>query len=448
MKSQFAISSYLLPACICLLVAAHQADSDELLVCGFFSDSVGRYDASTGAFLGNYESGVGLDGPLAARIGSDGLLYVASEGSNQIKRYNVGTRDFVDNFIAAGLGGLNGPSGVTWDGAGDLLVSSFNSDSVLKYDGSTGTFLGIPVTNGSGGVNGPDNGSIIGPDGLLYVPSYWSNQVIRYDLTAQTSEVFISVIGRPRVLVFQGDNLFITSESSDAVRRYALDGTFIDNFIQPGSAILDVPVGLEFHNGSWFVSSVSMHKVLQFDAAGGLVNENFIPAGSGGLNAPVFITAVADSVPQVIAPTSLLVTRGNLASGSVSDLAESDNDDVSIQRNSTDIQSRTEFEVSSSSPSASPTSMEVTLEGSVFARSTVTQVIELFNFDSDGWEQVDSRAASRFSDAEVNVQVTGDVARFVEAATLNIKARIRYQSTNPRQQFSSNSDQFVWTIVQ
>ena len=120
--------------------------------------------------------------------------------------------------------------------------------------------------------------------------------------------------------------------------------------------------------------------------------------------------------------------------------------DVSIRRNTADIQSRTEFEVDSSSPIANPASIEVTLEGSVFARSAVNQIIELFEYDNGVWEQVDSRAASRFSDAVAIVPVTGDVSRFVEAGTLNVKARVRYQSANPRQQFSSNTDQFIWTI--
>jgi len=272
------------------------ARADELLVSGFFSDSVGSFDAATGDFLGNFD-GAGLDGVLAARVGADGLLYVASEGSNQIKRYNVQTRNFVDNFVAAGSGGLNGPSGLTWDSAGNLLVSSFNNDSVLKYNGITGAFLETAVASGSGGLNGPDNGTILGADGLLYVPSYFSNQILRYDLDAQTSEVFIDNILRPRVLVFHNNELFITSETADAVRRYDTNGVFIDNFIQPGAAVMDEPVGLAFFNDSWFVSSATMDKVLQFDSSGNLVNANFISAGSGGIDGPTFLTGIT-AVPE------------------------------------------------------------------------------------------------------------------------------------------------------
>lgn len=271
-------------------------NADELLVSSFLSDSVGRYDASTGDFIENF-SGNGLDGALAARVGPDGLLYVASEVSNQVKRYNVQSGAFVDDFVGAGSGGLNGPSGVAWDANGDLIVASFNSDSINKYDGVSGAFLEVVVASGAGGLNGPDNGMIIGPDGMLYVPSYFSNQIIRYDLSNGTSDVFINGILRPRVLVFEGDQLYITSETVDAVRRYDLNGNFVDNFIQPGAATLDEPVGLAFFNDSWFVSSASMDKVLQFDASGALVDANFITAGSGGMDAPVFITGIT-TVPE------------------------------------------------------------------------------------------------------------------------------------------------------
>lgn len=147
-----------------------------------------------------------------------------------------------------------------------------------------------------------------------------------------------------------------------------------------------------------------------------------------------------------IAPDSFLVTRGTYVSGGVAELAASDNADLSIRRNSADIQSRTEFEIKAFSPFANPSSFEVKLEGSVFARSTVNQTIELFDYNAGGWELVDTRAANRFSDITVTVAATGNLSRFVEGGTNSIEARIRYSSTVARQQFSSNTDQFAWTI--
>ncbi len=122
--------------------------------------------------------------------------------------------------------------------------------------------------------------------------------------------------------------------------------------------------------------------------------------------------------------------------------------DLSLRRLNSDIQSRTEFEVKAVSPDPTPSSLEVMLEGSVFARSTVNQTIELYDYSVGGWELVDMRAATRFTDSTVTVNATGDLSRFVEAGTNCLQARIRYHSANPRQQFSSNTDQFIWTIGQ
>ncbi len=152
--------------------------------------------------------------------------------------------------------------------------------------------------------------------------------------------------------------------------------------------------------------------------------------------------------PVTIQPESVATTRGTYLSGGVVEISISDNVDYRIQRANNDIQSRTEFVVTGTSPTLTPSSFEVTLEGAVFARSTVNQTIELYDYVADQWEQVDTRAASRFSDSTVTVAATGDLSRFVEAGTMCLQARIRYQSLNPRQQFSSNTDQFIWTIGQ
>jgi hypothetical protein len=90
--------------------------------------------------------------------------------------------------------------------------------------------------------------------------------------------------------------------------------------------------------------------------------------------------------------------------------------------------------------------MAVTLEGSVFARSTVNQSIELFNYETASWEMIDIRPASRFNDSTVTVNVPGFVRRFIDPESGAMRARILYRSVNPRQQFSSNTDMFSWSI--
>ena len=152
------------------------------------------------------------------------------------------------------------------------------------------------------------------------------------------------------------------------------------------------------------------------------------------------------TIPDQIVPNSVVITRGLHVAGGVAELHKSDNVDLSISRSNFDVQSRTEFEIKAVSPFASPTSFEIRLEGAVFARSPVNQTIELFDYDTATWEVVDARAAMRLSDSIAEIVVQGDPSRFIEPGTNCIEARIRYQSVNGRQQFSSNTDQFLWLI--
>ena len=154
------------------------------------------------------------------------------------------------------------------------------------------------------------------------------------------------------------------------------------------------------------------------------------------------------AVPTVVAPSLLTVTSGAYIAGDESSLAASDNVDLALQRSNSDVQSRTEFEVLGTSPTASPTSLEVTLEGAVFARSTVVQTIELWDYFAGDWELVDTRNATNMVDSTATVAATGDLSRFVDQTAFAVKARVHFQSLSARQRFASNTDQFLWTIGQ
>ena len=58
----------------------------------------------------------------------------------------------------------------------------------------------------------------------------------------------------------------------------------------------------------------------------------------------------------------------------------------------------------------------------------------------------DSRLANRFTDLSTEAWPAGDLSRFVEAGTGCMRARVRFVSTNPRQQFQANIDQMIWSV--
>ncbi len=300
----------LMMCCISASLCA-DASAEELLVSNFFSNSVNRFSMPGGSSLGAL--GGPVAGPLCARLGPDGDLYVASEGNNSILRYDGATLAYESTFVPAGSGGLNSPTGIAWGSDGNMYVSSYNGSSVLRYDGLSGAFLGVFVTPGAGGLSGADNGMTFGPDGNLYVPSYNNNRVLKYDgQTGAFLSTFIASIGRPRVLEFRGDSLFVTSETSHAVRRYnAATGAFLGNFVAPGSGGLSTPVGMVFGgDGLLYVGSSGNNRVLRFDASTGAYVDQFLAAPGHPISGPTFLTIVpAPGVLVVLGAAGLIAVR-------------------------------------------------------------------------------------------------------------------------------------------
>src|SRR5579859_316166 len=139
-----------------------------------------RYNGATGAFIDAWGGDFLGASPRAILFGPDGNLYVtngsATRVSQGVLRYNGTTGAFIDDFVAGGSGGLGDPTGMVFgpdgatDGKLDLYVTDVFLNSVLRYDGTTGAFKGVFVTSGSGGLINPF-GLVFGPDGNLYVAS-------------------------------------------------------------------------------------------------------------------------------------------------------------------------------------------------------------------------------------------------------------------------------------
>src|SRR5262249_18298324 len=90
-------------------------------------------------------------------------------------------------------------------------------------------------------------------------------------------------------LLFGPDgNLYVCGQSSNDVVRYdGRTGAFIDEFVPAGSGGLDRPAALLFGNdGNLYVSSANNDVVLRYDGTTGGLIDAFIPHQSGGLNGP------------------------------------------------------------------------------------------------------------------------------------------------------------------
>jgi DNA-binding beta-propeller fold protein YncE len=123
----------------------------------------------------------------------------------------------------------------------DVLAACWSTDSVVRFDGQTGAFEGTFTRGGPLRLPG---GLDFGPDGNLYVSSFYWDTILKYD-------------GRT--------------------------GAFLDTFI-PTSPMLNQPSLLEFRpDGLLYVLATYDGGVLRYDARSGAFRDVFIPSGSGGI---------------------------------------------------------------------------------------------------------------------------------------------------------------------
>ena len=98
-------------------------------------------------------------------------------------------------------------------------------------------------------------------------------------------------------------------------------------------------------------------------------------------------------------------------------------------------------------PTETPTELRIRVEAHA-SINNIGQWIELWNYDTNSWEQVDYMVATTV-DSIVEVSITVDPGRFVEAGTNEMKAKASYKEAGIVLTFPwlISFDQTVWIIV-
>jgi len=260
-------------------------------------------------------------------------LLVTSANTDSVLRYDAATGSFLGTFISSGSGGLDDPRGIVVAANGDVLVSSVATDQILRFD-SSGAFLGVSGDS-STGLNGPIQ-LAIGPSDILYAASSQNNAILKYDsLTGAFVGVFVSDIlmpplNTPRGLAV-GNGRVYTSTEGDRVRYYDLatsmllvspfgdnprgltvgpsgslyvafagpasqvnqyngmTGASVGTFVAHESGGLLGPMGIGFGpDSNFYVASSGTNQILRYNGATGAFIDAFVASGSGGLANPQF----------------------------------------------------------------------------------------------------------------------------------------------------------------
>ena len=117
------------------------AAANDLLVSSELTDSVKRYDAKTGRYLGDFVSAGGQVEPRGLTFGPDGNLYVAGggDGDPNVKRFDGRTGAPIDIVTSGYPSQIND---ITFGPDGYLYGSVQEGDSVFRVDPTTRTKVG------------------------------------------------------------------------------------------------------------------------------------------------------------------------------------------------------------------------------------------------------------------------------------------------------------------
>ncbi|MBL8060245.1 MAG: hypothetical protein JNK63_05970 [Chthonomonas sp.] len=264
-----------------LLALTHAAHAGTVAVADYSGNRVVMVDDVSGVFRGSIANGGGLLRPFGFAYGPDGLLYVSSYGTNQVKRYNsLGI--FVDNYLATPK-----PAGLTFYDR-DLVVAnqsaytvtrngivswtspvrqgriyqsvviknghlyvSFNSTAgggIEEFDPNSGASMGDLIPTGRGIWDAQGFGW--GPDGTLYVTSSNSQKILRFNSGGQSLGSFTTA-GQPLGLRFNSNGeLLSTIWSNTQVARIAVPGFNALGGLLPESVQLVQPWYIELVNPS------------------------------------------------------------------------------------------------------------------------------------------------------------------------------------------------------
>jgi len=198
-----------------------------------------------------------------------------------------------------------------------VLISNLNNGRISKFNATTGVFINEFAT----GIGAPTRIKI-GPDGLLYVLQWQGNgKVKRYNLDGTFVDDFTAV-GVTNSIGLDWDdagNLYVSSYNGKYVKKFSPTGADLGNFV---STNLSGPTNIWFgENGDLFVIDYIGGSVKRFDGQGNYLgvfisglpqgegvdffpNGNII-IGSGGLHSVRIYDASGNFLSNLVPPGTL-----------------------------------------------------------------------------------------------------------------------------------------------
>lgn len=155
-----------------------------------------------------------------------------------------------------------------------------------------------------------------------------------------------------------------------------------------------------------------------------------------------------EALPETAVPDSIAMVQGTAISGGNAELANNDSTYFVSQvfYNPIAPGDPLRFDVTTHTTKRTPSGLQFKFDGRVNAGG-LTQKLSLFNYQTSAFELLDTRPAPT-ADATVTINGSGDLSRFINQSTGEMKARIAYAGFNPVSlNWRANSDQVNWIIT-
>ena len=273
-------------------------NGEHLYVSSNANHKILQFNAITGAYEKTINTGTELLKPVGLEIDNRGNLIVSSSGNDTVLLYNVGS-PIIQPSVLISDEFIDDPAGLEYDSDNDLLyISSEDSNRILKYDFNTNELQEVKELTESGFLETPHGITV--NDDELFVSNINSSVIIKYHFEEENTELFHSgsfgVLGPLGLTFGSNGNLYAISGKNHEIYRYDIsngnllgkfsfspfiesddkslpDGQFQDLIFSPNYAYL-------------YVTSIQTGQILQFDGLNGKYLGIFIDTKEDGLNHP------------------------------------------------------------------------------------------------------------------------------------------------------------------
>ncbi len=325
-------------------------------------------------------------------------------------------------------------------------------------------------------------GTIQSPTNATATASNYNVQTTSTQRWGDYSRVQVDPIDRMTMWTFQE---YCNATNSWAVRAVELRApgpaailTLTPNTILQGQTLDIVVVGTSTSGTGFYQNpdaySWSRHLAAAFSGAGVTVNSiafssptqiTLNVSASGGaatgardltvtnpdlqLTTKVSALTVNPTGPTTVVPSTAVINPGLLDSGGIADLYTSNNAYMVGRRNlaQDELGSPITLTVTGTSPVASPTQMQFRVESRA-AVTGIRQTLSLWDWTTTSWVSIDARFVG-LTDGVVTATAPGGLARFVQAGTRTMRARIGMDevAADTIEAWRAYFDQVVWLIT-